>query len=97
ELGKAIAYASKKDFEFNQYLLNNSNIREKGKIGFAVSRGGGVVGDHNVIFVNSDERIELSHKAINRTAFAKGAVRAAIWLYENKREIPGLYSMQSVI
>ncbi len=49
------------------------------------------------MFVNSDERIELNHKAIDRTTFARGAVQAAVWLYENKREIPGLYSMQDVI
>ncbi|NSM56333.1 4-hydroxy-tetrahydrodipicolinate reductase [Wolbachia endosymbiont of Atemnus politus] len=97
ELGKAIASSSKRDFQLNQYLLNSSNLREKGKIGFAVSRGGGVIGDHSVMFVNSDERIELNHKAIDRTAFAKGAVQAAIWLHENKRETPGLYSMQDVI
>ncbi|WCR58283.1 4-hydroxy-tetrahydrodipicolinate reductase [Wolbachia endosymbiont of Ctenocephalides felis wCfeJ] len=97
ELGKAIASASKRDFEFNQYLFNSSNIREKGRIGFAVSRGGGVIGDHSVMFVNSDERIELNHKAIDRTAFAKGAIQAAIWLYENKRETPGLYSMHDMI
>ncbi|QKX01725.1 4-hydroxy-tetrahydrodipicolinate reductase [Wolbachia endosymbiont of Cruorifilaria tuberocauda] len=97
ELGRAIANASKRDFQLNQHLLNSSNVRGKGKIGFAVSRGGGVIGDHSVMFVNSDERIEINHKAIDRTAFAKGAVRAAIWLYENKREAPGLYSMQSVI
>ncbi|QKX02304.1 4-hydroxy-tetrahydrodipicolinate reductase [Wolbachia endosymbiont of Dirofilaria (Dirofilaria) immitis] len=97
ELGRAIAHASKRDFKFNQYLLNSSNVREKGEIGFAVSRGGGVIGDHSVMFVNSDERVELNHKAIDRTAFARGAIQAAIWLYENKRETPGLYSMQSVI
>ncbi|GFR01085.1 4-hydroxy-tetrahydrodipicolinate reductase [Trichonephila clavata] len=45
--------------------------KEKGGIGFAVSRGGGVIGDHSVMFVNSDERIELNHKAIDRTTFAK--------------------------
>ena len=95
ELGKAIASTSKRDFQ--QYCHSYLKIREKGEIGFAVSRGGGVIGDHSVMFVNSDERIELSHKAINRTTFAKGAVQAAIWLYENKRGTPRLYSMQDVI
>ncbi|QOD38102.1 4-hydroxy-tetrahydrodipicolinate reductase [Candidatus Wolbachia massiliensis] len=97
ELGKVIADASKMDFQLNQYLYNGSNIREKRRIGFAVSRGGGVIGDHSVMFVNSDERIELNHKAIDRAAFVKGAIQAAIWLYENKRETPGLYSMQDMI
>ncbi|PRD23641.1 UNVERIFIED_CONTAM: pstB [Trichonephila clavipes] len=77
ELGKTIANASKVDFQSNQYLHSGSNIRKKGGIGFAVSRGGGVIGDHSVMFVNSDERIELNHKAIDRTTFARGAVQAA--------------------
>ncbi|OEY86965.1 4-hydroxy-tetrahydrodipicolinate reductase [Wolbachia pipientis] len=94
ELGKTIAETLKIDFCINRQF---PTIRQKGNIGFAVSRGGGVIGDHNVMFVNSDERVELSHKVINREVFAKGAVKAAIWLYENKRNSPGLYSMQEVI
>jgi 4-hydroxy-tetrahydrodipicolinate reductase len=94
ELGKTIAEALKIDFCIDRQL---PTTRKKGNIGFAVSRGGGVIGDHNVIFVNSYERVELSHKVINREVFAKGAVKAAIWLYENKRNNPGLYSMQEVI
>ncbi|MGL9725972.1 MAG: 4-hydroxy-tetrahydrodipicolinate reductase [Wolbachia sp.] len=97
ELGKAIANAAKMNFQLNQHLLDSSSVRRSGVIGFAVSRGGGVIGDHSVMFVNSDERIELNHKAIDRTTFARGAVQAAIWLYENKKEIPGLYSMQDVV
>ncbi len=94
ELGKTIAEAFKVGFCIDRKL---PTIRKKGNIGFAVSRGGGVIGDHNVMFVNLDERIELSHKVINREVFAKGAVKAAIWLYENKRSNPGLYSMQEVV
>ncbi len=97
ELGKTIAEAFKCEFSINQYLHNSSDIRKSKSIGFAVSRGGGVIGDHKVMFVNSGERIELSHQAINREIFAKGAVKAAIWLYDNKRETTGLYSIQEVI
>ncbi len=94
ELGKTVAEAFNTGFCIDRQL---PTIRKKGNIGFAVSRGGGVIGDHNVMFVNLDERIELSHKVINREVFAKGAVNAAIWLYENKRNNPGLYSMQEVV
>lgn len=94
ELGKTIANTLNIDLRINQH---SCGIREKKSIGFAVSRGGGVIGDHKVIFANFGERIELGHKAINRKIFAKGAVEASIWLYENKREIAGLYSMQEVI
>lgn len=97
ELGKTIADTLKMDFHINNHLSSNSTIREKNSIGFAVSRGGGVIGDHSVMFVNSGERIELNHKAIDRKIFASGAIQAAIWLYENKRKMPGLYSMQDVV
>lgn len=94
ELGKAIADTLEIDFDVHQHSYG---IREKKSIGFAVSRGGGVIGDHKVMFANSDERIELVHKAINRKIFAKGAVKAAMWLYNNKRKTTGLYSIQEVI
>jgi 4-hydroxy-tetrahydrodipicolinate reductase len=94
ELGKTIANAFGMEFRIHQ---DNSTVREKNSIGFAVSRGGGVVGDHSVMFVNSGERIELNHKAIKRTIFAEGAIQAAIWIYNNKKETAGLYSMQDVI
>lgn len=68
--------------------------REKGKIGFSVARGGDVVGEHNVTFYAEGERVELSHKATNRSLFAKGALRAAVW--SNGKE-PGLYSMRDVL
>lgn len=54
--------------------------RSEGTIGFASLRGGSVVGDHSVIFASDGERIELNHRGDDRSIFAKGAVRAAIWL-----------------
>jgi 4-hydroxy-tetrahydrodipicolinate reductase len=68
--------------------------REKGRIGFAVSRGGNVVGEHTVTFYAEGERIEVGHKASNRALFARGAVRAAIWASDKK---PGLYNMRDVL
>ncbi|MFG1221733.1 4-hydroxy-tetrahydrodipicolinate reductase [Xanthobacter wiegelii] len=72
--------------------------RVKGNIGFASLRGGSVVGEHMVIFAGTSERIELVHKAENRTLFANGALVAARWTKcgETKRE-PGLYSMADVL
>jgi 4-hydroxy-tetrahydrodipicolinate reductase len=43
-------------------------------------RGGSVIGDHHVVFASEGERIELSHLAQDRSIFAKGAVRAALWI-----------------
>ena len=72
----------------------NTGPRNPGDIGFAVLRGGDVAGDHTVIFAGDGERIELTHKAGNRSVFARGAVRAALWTTKQK---PGLYSMRDVL
>jgi 4-hydroxy-tetrahydrodipicolinate reductase len=68
--------------------------RTQGEIGIHSIRGGDVVGDHTVIFANTGERIELTHKASSRETFASGALRAAQWLVKQK---PGLYDMQDVL
>lgn len=71
-----------------------TGARKRGAIGFAALRGGSVAGDHQVIFATDDERIEIGHRAENRTIFARGAVRAALWLAGQK---PGRYDMKSVL
>jgi len=68
--------------------------RSKDTIGFATLRGGDVVGDHTVTFLADGERIEITHKASSRMAFARGAVRAAHWISEQKA---GLYDMKDVL
>lgn len=68
--------------------------RETGTIGFATLRGGSVVGDHSVILAGEGERITLSHHAEDRSIFARGAVKAALW---GKGRKPGLYSMLDVL
>jgi 4-hydroxy-tetrahydrodipicolinate reductase len=68
--------------------------RREGDIGFAVMRGGDVVGEHKVAFVGPGERIELVHVATDRDIFARGAVQAALWA---KGQEPGLYSMADVL
>ncbi len=52
-------------------------VRKQGDIGFAVLRGGDVVGEHSVIFYGNSERVEISHRATDRAIFARGAIRAA--------------------
>lgn len=54
--------------------------RQEGRIGLAALRGGSVAGDHQVIFAGEGERLEFGHRAESRAIFAKGAVRAALWL-----------------
>jgi 4-hydroxy-tetrahydrodipicolinate reductase len=72
----------------------HTGARHAGDIGFAVLRGGTVVGDHSVIFAGPAERIELVHRAEDRMIFARGAVKAALWARGQK---PGLYSMADVL
>ncbi len=71
-----------------------TGARNSGDIGFAVQRGGSVVGEHSVLFASDQERVTISHKADDRSLFASGAVRAAMWV-ANKP--PGLYGMKDVL
>jgi len=68
--------------------------RTKGDIGFAAIRGGDIVGEHEVIFAGAGERIILRHIATDRSLYAKGALRAALWGLDKK---PGEYDMLDVL
>jgi 4-hydroxy-tetrahydrodipicolinate reductase len=68
--------------------------RVPGTIGFAVTRGGNIVGEHTVRFIGSDEEVVFSHRADDRKTFARGALRAARWA---AGQAPGLYSMADVL
>jgi 4-hydroxy-tetrahydrodipicolinate reductase len=71
-----------------------TGARQPGAIGFASLRGGGVIGDHSVVFAGDGERITLSHMAEDRALFARGALKAALWAHAQK---PGLYAMSDVL
>ncbi len=71
-----------------------TGARKTGAIGFAALRGGSVAGDHTVILASDEERIELTHRAENRMIFAKGAVKAAGWLSQQR---PGRYDMMDIL
>jgi len=68
--------------------------RATGEIGMASLRGGGIVGDHGVVFAAEEEIITLSHSARDRTLFARGALEAAFWVAGKP---PGLYDMVDVL
>ncbi|MSU45971.1 MAG: 4-hydroxy-tetrahydrodipicolinate reductase [Lacunisphaera sp.] len=68
--------------------------RSSKEVGVHSLRGGDVVGDHTVIFATLGERLELTHKAGDRAIFARGALRAAHWVVQQK---PGVYDMQDVL
>ena len=68
--------------------------RPRGEIGVASVRGGDVVGEHTAYFFGAAERIEISHRATNRTIFAAGALKAAAWVVGKP---PGRYDMLDVL
>lgn len=68
--------------------------RTTDEIGVLAVRGGDIVGEHTAYFCGLGERLEITHRASSRETFARGAVRAAVWLGDRD---PGLYDMQDVL
>ena len=68
--------------------------RPEGEIAVHALRGGSVVGDHTVMFAGDVERVEITHKAQSREAFAAGALKAALWAAGRN---PGIYTMRDVL
>ena len=95
-LGEAAARGRNLDLKTHSVRVRDGHTgpREEGSIGFAALRGGNVIGEHKVILAGPSERIELNHIADNRALFADGAVRAALWVRDQR---PGLYSMADVL
>jgi 4-hydroxy-tetrahydrodipicolinate reductase len=71
-----------------------TGARVRGHIGFSSVRGGDIVGEHDVVFAAEGERVVLRHLATDRTIFARGALRAALW---GQDKPPGEYSMMDVL
>jgi 4-hydroxy-tetrahydrodipicolinate reductase len=68
--------------------------RRAGDIGFAIVRGGDLVGEHTVLFAGDGEVLTLTHRAADRDIFARGALRAAAWLTVQP---PGRYAMGDIL
>jgi 4-hydroxy-tetrahydrodipicolinate reductase len=71
-----------------------TGARRPGAIGFHAVRGGDVIGEHDVIFAGPGERVILRHSASDRTVFARGAIRAALWGLDHG---PGQFDMTDVL
>jgi len=95
-LGKSAAGARGQDLSSVKSVSRDGIVgkRSSDEIGFAVLRGGDVVGEHTVLFSNTGERLELVHKASDRSIFASGALRASFWAANAK---PGLYTLLDVL
>ena len=95
-LGEVVAEALGRDLEKTAIYgrEGRTGARDRDTIGFSTIRAGDIVGDHTVIFAGEGERIEITHRASSRMAFAQGAVRAACWVVQQP---VGRYSMHDVL
>ena len=95
-LGEYTAKSRKVDFNSvkNFDRTHKLNPRKEGEIGFSVTRGGEIAGEHTVSFIGSNDRIDLVHKASNRSIFVDGAIEAAIFI--SKKKI-GFFNMHDLL
>jgi 4-hydroxy-tetrahydrodipicolinate reductase len=95
-LGEAVARARGRTLAEVAVFERHGNLapRTAGDIGFSVLRAGDIVGEHTVIFASAGERLEITHRATDRSTFARGALRAAAWLCGRP---PGQYTMDDVL
>jgi 4-hydroxy-tetrahydrodipicolinate reductase len=96
-LGEVAAQAC--GLSYDEAIVNGRSgiypdARQKTEIGMHAVRGGDIVGDHTVLFAGIGERVELRHMAHSRSTFARGAVKTAKWIHNQK---PGYYSMKDVL
>jgi len=95
-LGERVAAA--RGVNFKKVLVTGRDglvgARSKDEIAILAVRGGDVVGRHTVGFYNEGEFIELNHTATSRATFAKGAIKAAIWV---AGQSSGLYGIDDCL
>jgi 4-hydroxy-tetrahydrodipicolinate reductase len=96
KLAQVIAHALDRNLEQVGVYARKGIIgqRTDQEIGVQTVRAGDIVGEHTVLFGGIGERLEIIHRAHSRDNFAKGAVRAALWIVSQP---PGLYDMQDVL
>ncbi len=94
-LGEYASIGRKAKLNKMKVLDRTKNItsRQKGQIGFSVTRGGEIAGEHTVSFIGSNDRIDLVHKASNRSIFVDGAIDAVIFLSKKKK---GFFNMKDL-
>ena len=96
KMAQVIADAVNRDLDEVAVFARRGIIGERTRkeIGIQTVRAGDIVGEHTVLFGGPGERIEITHKASSRDNFARGALKAALWL---KGKPAGLYDMQDVL
>lgn len=95
-MGEAVADALGRDLKVDAVYGREgiTGARDTKTIGFSTVRAGEIIGDHTVLFAGNGERLEITHRAVDRMTFARGAIRAACWL---KNQPAGLYDMRHVL
>ena len=94
-LGDAIARGQNKLLKkISNIKANKSRKKQLNRINFYCERKGNIIGEHSTIFTNSKEQIELKHKGFNRSIYAAGAIKAALWLSNKKK---GFFNMFNVL
>ena len=95
-MGEVVAETLGRDYNqvANFHREGMCGERSPEEIGMQTVRGGDIVGEHTVYFIGMGERIEITHRAMSRDMFARGAVRAAAWLAAKEQ---GMYDMQDVL
>lgn len=95
-MGEVVAESLGRDYNqvANYHREGMCGERTHAEIGMQTVRGGDIVGEHTVYFIGMGERIEISHRAMSRDMFARGAARACVWLQDKPA---GLYDMQDVL
>lgn len=95
-MGEVVASALGRDYNkvANYHREGMCGERSHAEIGMQTVRGGDIVGEHTVYFIGMGERIEISHRAMSRDMFSRGAARACQWI---KDQPAGMYDMQDVL
>ncbi len=91
-VAERLGLSPEKDFVHTRVGVTGPRPRQA--VGFQVMRAGDIVGEHTVTFALAGERVEITHKASSRDCFARGAVRAALWVRDRA---PGLYAIGDVL
>ena len=92
-LGRAAAEGRGQPFDGRE-SSRGGRLRSDGEIGFAVVRGGDLVGEHEVLFAGMGESLSLRHRVTDRAIFARGALQAAVWLASQPS---GQYFMRDLV
>ncbi|MGN2249932.1 4-hydroxy-tetrahydrodipicolinate reductase [Frateuria sp. GZRe14] len=93
-LGEAAAAARGTTLARDGVTGSREGARRAGSIGFAVVRGGDIVGEHTAMLIGAGERVQLGHRATDRSIFARGAIEAAHWLHAQP---PAAYDLQAML